>query len=127
MQEHFSSIQYLTELGQDLCDRPLASEKDLRHINALLSSVRQRTLSPHLQGIEEARSALSLGDGVMFENHANTLSDTNEEVRQSLQNLRLSSKRPASNSKAEDSDQICVYKESMVSEALYGYRIQAIT
>jgi hypothetical protein len=25
----FSSIQYLTELGQDLCDRPLASEKDL--------------------------------------------------------------------------------------------------
>ena len=27
--ELFSSIQYLTELGQDLCDRPLASEKDL--------------------------------------------------------------------------------------------------
>ena len=25
----FSSTQYLTELGQDLCDRPLASEKDL--------------------------------------------------------------------------------------------------
>jgi hypothetical protein len=28
--EHFSSIQYLTELGQDLCDQPLASEKDLK-------------------------------------------------------------------------------------------------
>ncbi len=27
--EQFSSVQYLTELGQDLCDRPLASEKDL--------------------------------------------------------------------------------------------------
>lgn len=27
--ELFSSAQYLTELGQDLCDRPLASEKDL--------------------------------------------------------------------------------------------------
>ena len=27
--ELFSSTQYLTELGQDLCDRPLASEKDL--------------------------------------------------------------------------------------------------
>jgi len=25
----FSSTQYLTKLGQDLCDRPLASEKDL--------------------------------------------------------------------------------------------------
>ena len=25
--EHFISIQYLKELSQDLCDRPLASEK----------------------------------------------------------------------------------------------------
>jgi hypothetical protein len=48
----------------------------------------------------------------MFENHANTLSDTNEEVRQSLQNLRLSSTQQASSSKAKDSDQICVYKET---------------
>jgi hypothetical protein len=28
-EEYFSSTQYLKELGQDLCDRPLASEKDL--------------------------------------------------------------------------------------------------
>jgi hypothetical protein len=48
----------------------------------------------------------------MFENHANTLADTNEEVQQSLQNLRLSRRQQAPNSKAKDSDQICVYKET---------------
>jgi hypothetical protein len=48
----------------------------------------------------------------MFENHANTLADTNEEVQQSLQNLRLSGRQQAPNSKARNSDQICVYKET---------------
>jgi hypothetical protein len=48
----------------------------------------------------------------MFKNHANTLADTNEEVQQSLQNLRLSRRQQAPNSKAKDSDQICVYKET---------------
>jgi hypothetical protein len=66
----------------------------------------------HLQGIKKARKALGLSDGIMFENHTNTLADTNEEVQQSLQNLRLSRRQQASNSKAKDSDQICVYKET---------------
>jgi len=60
--ENFSSIQYLKELGQDLCDRPLASEK-------------------------EDRRAFNLGNGIIFENHANTLSDSNEEVLQTLQKV----------------------------------------
>jgi hypothetical protein len=110
--EQFSSVQYLTELGQDLCDRPLASEKDLEAYQRFAVEHPTTKIISHLQGIEEARSALSIGDGIMFENHANTLSDSNEEVRQSLQNLRLSSTRQASHSKAKDSDQICVYKET---------------
>jgi hypothetical protein len=110
--KHFSSIQYLKELGQDLCDRPLASEKDLEAYQRLAVERPTTNIILHLQGIKKARKALSLGDGIMFENHANTLSDTNEEVRQSLQNLRLSSARQAPKSKAKDSDQICVYKET---------------
>jgi hypothetical protein len=94
----FSSTQYLTELGQDLCDRPLASEKDLEAYQR--SAVERPTthIISHLQQIEEARREFNLGGGIIFENHANTLSDGNEEVQQSLQDLRISSKGQASSS-----------------------------
>jgi hypothetical protein len=108
----FSSVQYLTELGQDLCDRPLASEKDLEGYQRLAAEKPATNIISQLQGIKKARKAFRLGDGIIFENHANTLADTNEEVQQSLQNLRLSRRQQASNSKAKDSDQICVYKEA---------------
>jgi len=67
----------------------------------------------HLQQIEEARYAFDLGEGIIFENYANTLSDSNEEVQQSLQDLCISSKGQAlsSNPKPRNTDQICVYKE----------------
>jgi hypothetical protein len=54
-----------------------------------------------------------LGEGIIFENHANTLSDSNEEVQQSLQDLRILSKGQASTSnlKPRNADQICVYIE----------------
>ena len=108
--EHFSSIHYLTELGKDLCDRPLASEKDLEAYQRFAVERPTTNIISHLQTIRTAREALSLGDGIIFENHANTLADTNEEVHQSLQNLRLSQRSQAPSSKAKDSDQLCVYK-----------------
>jgi hypothetical protein len=108
----FSSTQFLTELGQKICDRPLASEKDLEGYERLAVEGPTTDIISQLQKIEEARSALRLGDGIMFKNHANTLADTNEEVQQSLQNLRLLRRQQAPNSKAKDSDQICVYKET---------------
>src|SRR4051812_48908025 len=51
---------------------------------------------------------------MIFENHANTLSDSNEEVQQSLQDLRISNKGQAasSNPKPRNANQICVYKEA---------------
>ena len=112
--ELFSSTQYLTELGQDLCDRPLASEKDLEGYQRLAVKRPTTHIISHLQRIEEARRAFNLGEGIICENHANTLSDSNEEVQQSLQNLRISSKGPASSSnpKPRNADQICAYKEA---------------
>ena len=109
--DRFSSVQYLTELGQDLCDRPLASEKDLETYQRLAMERPTTNIISQLRGIEEARRELNLCDGIIFENHANTLADTNDEVLQSLQNLRLSRRQQAPSSKAKDSDQICVYKE----------------
>ena len=112
--ECFSSIQYLTELGQDLCDRPLASEKDLEAYQRLAVERPTTHIISHLQQIEEARREFNLDSGIIFENHANTLSDSNEEVQQSLQELRISSKgqAPSSNPKPRNADQICVYKEA---------------
>ncbi|KAL5328001.1 hypothetical protein ACEPPN_005707 [Leptodophora sp. 'Broadleaf-Isolate-01'] len=111
--ELFSSTQYLTELGQDLCDRPLASEKDLEAYQRLAVERPTTHIISQLQQIEEARRELNLSDGIIFENHANTLSDSNEEVQQSLHDLRISSKGQASSSnpKPRNADQICVYKQ----------------
>jgi multidrug efflux pump subunit AcrA (membrane-fusion protein) len=110
----FSSTQYLTELGQDLCDRPLASEKDLEAYQRLAVERPTTHIISRLQQVEEARHEFNLGGGIIFENHANTLSDRNEEVQQSLQDLRISSKgQPSgSNPKPRNADQICVYKEA---------------
>ena len=112
--ELFSSTQYLRELGQDICDRPLASEKDLEAYQRLAVERPTTHIISHLQRIEEALHAFDLGEGIIFENHANTLSDSNEEVQQSLQDLRVSSKglNSRSNPKPRNADQICVYKEA---------------
>jgi hypothetical protein len=111
-EEYFSSIQYLTELGQDLCDRPLASEKDLEAYQCLAVERPTTNIILRLRGIKKARKALNLGDGIVFENYANTLADTNEDIQESLRNLQLSSRQQLPSSKAKDSDQICVYKET---------------
>jgi len=110
----FSSTQYLTELGQDLCDRPLASEKDLEAYQRLAVERPTTHIISHLYQIGEARRELNLSGGIIFENHVNTLSDNNEEVQQSLQNLRISNKGQTSGSKPKprNADQICVYKEA---------------
>ncbi|TVY90595.1 hypothetical protein LAWI1_G003827 [Lachnellula willkommii] len=112
--ELFSSTQYLTELGQDLCDRPLASEKDLEAYQRPAVERPTTHIISHLQRIEKARHEFDLGEGIIFENHANTLSDSNEEVQQSLQDLRISSKgqTSSSNPKPRNADQICVYKKA---------------
>jgi len=112
--ELFGSTQYLTELGQDLCDRPLASEKDLEAYQRLAVERPVTNIVSHLQQIDEARREFNLGGGIIFENHANTLTDSNEEVQQSLQKIRISSKAQpsSSNPKPRNADQICVYKEA---------------
>ncbi|KAH8590408.1 hypothetical protein B0O99DRAFT_599057 [Bisporella sp. PMI_857] len=66
----FSSTQYLTELGQDICDRPPASEKDLEIYQRL--------------AVEQSTTHIKIfSGGIISENYANTLSDSNEEVQQS--------------------------------------------
>jgi len=65
--EHFSSIQYLTELGQDIRDRPLASEKDLEVYQRLAVERPTTHIISRLQQIEKARQEFNLGSGIIFE------------------------------------------------------------
>ena len=57
--EHFSSIQYLRELGQDLCDRPLASEKDSETYQRLAVEWPTTNIISYLLGIDRILAELS--------------------------------------------------------------------
>ncbi|KAH6672628.1 hypothetical protein B0J14DRAFT_514215, partial [Halenospora varia] len=111
----FSSIQYLKELGQDLCDRPLARKKDLETYQRLAIKRPTTNIISYLLGIEEARHAFNLGEGIIFENYTNTLSDSNNK------SLRILKKEQTlnSNPKPQSTDQICVYKEADSTQNLY--------
>jgi hypothetical protein len=52
----------------------------------------------YLQQTEEARREFNLRGGIIFESYANTLSNSNEEVQQSPQDLCILSKGHASSS-----------------------------
>jgi hypothetical protein len=59
----------------------LASEKDLEAYQRLAVERPTTHIISHLQQIEEARRELNWSGGVIFENHANTLSESNGEVQ----------------------------------------------
>ncbi|PVH68342.1 hypothetical protein DL98DRAFT_554866 [Cadophora sp. DSE1049] len=67
-------------LGQDICDRLLASEKDLEAYQRLAVERPTTHIISYFQRIKEARHTFDLGEGIIFENHANTFSNSNEEV-----------------------------------------------
>jgi hypothetical protein len=99
---------------------PLANEKDLETYQSLAIERPITNITSHLQQIEKARRAFNLGEGIVFENHANTLSDSNDEVQQSLQNLRVSDKGQASSSnpKPKDADKFAYTRRQVAREAL---------
>jgi hypothetical protein len=94
--------------------RATGKRKDLEAYQRLAVERPTTHIIPCLQQIEEARRELNLSGDIIFENHANTLSDSNEEVQQSLQDLRILSKGQAlsSNPKPRNADWICVYKKA---------------
>ncbi|RFU26337.1 hypothetical protein B7463_g10008, partial [Scytalidium lignicola] len=114
--QHFSSRQYIQELGRELCDRPLASEKDLEGYLRLAVERPTTNIISALQIHEDP----PLDGGISFENHMNTLADGNEEVEDSLKDLRISSGQltPKSRSRPTNTDQNCVYIESNGTRSL---------
>jgi len=94
----FSSKIALEDLGRRLCRRPLASESDLESYERFAVEDHVAEIISRLIDVPRARHLFSLENGVLFENHANTLSDDAEEVQ------RRSQRRT-------QSDQICVYQK----------------
>ena len=113
-QRFFSPVSYLRELKRTLVDRKIASERDLESYQLLTLESPVADIVSHLVTMTAAREQFSLADGVIFENHANTLSDVAEDVAQRLYThdqpshaARLAG-RPAP--KPSYADQICVYR-----------------
>ena len=93
--------------------------RDLNYLQLLVDCLKRLAIVPKRGSVCETiqskyTRAFNLGEGIVFKNYVNTLSDSNDEVQQSLQNLRISDKGQASSSnpKPRNADQIYVYKET---------------
>ncbi|KAI1122562.1 hypothetical protein F5Y10DRAFT_71307 [Nemania abortiva] len=107
----FESRDFLAGLGRRISQRPINDEKTLE--NFLHYSVEDpvRIIMDELKQLDEFRSAFDVGNGIIFENHPNNISDEAEEVvaREAVSSppqtpdrgLDLNQLRP---------DQICVYR-----------------
>ncbi|KAI9731009.1 MAG: hypothetical protein M1834_005470 [Cirrosporium novae-zelandiae] len=96
-QRLFSPKLALEDLGQSLCRRPLASEGDLQSYERFAVEGKVTDVVSNLINIPHANEKFSLGKGVVFENHANTLNDDVEKERFGKRS-RL--------------DQVCVYHKN---------------
>lgn len=69
----FSSLQYLEELGKGLCERAYGSEQDLTTYQRLAIEKPIADIIEYRKQSEHSRNEFNLADGIMFENHTNTL------------------------------------------------------
>ena len=95
----FSNVPYIEGIGKEACDKPLASENDLRRHQETEVENRVKEVVGQLVQLPAAQSDLKLGQGISFENHTNTITEEPGQVepvpRQSL-----------------STDQNCVYMEN---------------
>ncbi|PYH87604.1 hypothetical protein BO71DRAFT_454579 [Aspergillus ellipticus CBS 707.79] len=74
----FPSMPILEDRGKQACDHALASEGDLaRHQEAEVETPVKEIIEQLLQAPED-RLSLPLGEGIAFENHANTITENPE-------------------------------------------------
>ena len=119
----FKTLQFLEEQGSDIRETSIGSEKTLEHIERLALETNVVSLLRYLSECDAKADKLGLHGGIVFENHANTLSDTFEETQHRLETFDFTTptKRPKpdnSNSRANRlrpgnksyPDAFCVYR-----------------
>ena len=105
----FSPLLHIEELGHATMNRKIASEQDLRLFhNIAVENFVARIVSV-LVSDPQLSQHLSLGQGVTFENHTNTLSDLAEDV-QAHRRSSTPSHQPRHPPNPTYADQICIYK-----------------
>ncbi|KAI0165304.1 hypothetical protein GGR52DRAFT_581939 [Hypoxylon sp. FL1284] len=107
----FEPRSVLHGLGQRISKRRISDEKSLEYF--LHTSVEDlvRLIIDQLKAAKEVKRAFGLGDGVIFENHPNALSDVADEVidRQASSNTPQTPDQGRGPSQIRP-DQICVYR-----------------
>ena len=102
----FSPRLHIQELGRTAMRTSIGSEADLRlYHNTIVENFVTDIIST-LANTPQTSHRLHLGEGVSFENHANTLSDFAEEVQFHAQSSNPLTHFP----KPTHADQICTYK-----------------
>ncbi|KAK8036818.1 hypothetical protein PG994_015315 [Apiospora phragmitis] len=76
----FESLAFLHGLGERIARKRIANEKDLEYFQHISVEDPVRSIVEHLVSVAEVRAAFALGDGIVFENHPNAISDISEEV-----------------------------------------------
>ena len=105
----FSPLLHIEELGRTIPGRKIASEEDLKFFQHSVVENFVADVISALAANQQYSEDWALGQGVVFENHTNTLSDMAEDVQHRLQ-ISSSSKDHHRTPKPVYADQICVYK-----------------
>ncbi|KAK8092620.1 uncharacterized protein PG998_014785 [Apiospora kogelbergensis] len=109
----FESLAFLHGLGERIARKRIANEKDLEYFQHISVEDPVRSIVEHLVSVDEVREAFALGDGIVFENHPNAISDISEEVVDRL----ATSQRPRTPDQPRFErlrlrpDQICIYRQ----------------
>ena len=132
----FKPLSFLEEQGSDIRKRLIGSEKSLEQIERVALETNVESLLEHLSKCDAKADKLGLHGGIVFENHANTLSTDDEEAQFRLKELKITtpSKQPNESSSIANRlrpgnksfpDAFCVYRrddEQQVPLAAVEYK-----
>ena len=118
----FSPVIHFEELGRKLRLKKLASEQGLAKYEQTALEDNVADIIHHLCQVKLAKQQFQLGQGIVFEDHINSLSDVADEVQQHLliqTPIRTSTRNSSPSPSGSDceskptqtrADQFCVYK-----------------
>ena len=99
----------IADRGQEMSERNIASERDLEYVLRSIFETPVAGINSKLVQIPAASSEFDLAGGVIFENHANTISEANEEVLADLAQAWLSGSEKVV--LPTHADQICMHQD----------------
>jgi len=106
----FENLAFVEGLGMRVASRKIASEGDLANLQRDTIETPVASIIGHLQSLDTVQDEFTLGDGIFFDNHPNSLSDAAEEVSQRLENLQpFTPSHSIPSFSGLRADQICVY------------------